>query len=44
MPSRAVWFVALDLVVAYLPMAWIAVVLGGRMKSASSEAQRSASA
>lgn len=25
------WFIALDLVVAYLPMAWLAIQLGGRM-------------
>lgn len=27
-----VWFIALDLIVAYLPMAWLAVQLGSRMQ------------
>lgn len=29
------WFVALDLLAAYLPMAWLATRLGARMKPAS---------
>ena len=27
------WFIALDLLFAYLPMAWLAIQLGARMKS-----------
>jgi hypothetical protein len=27
------WFMVLDLVVAYIPMAWLATVIGGRMSS-----------
>jgi hypothetical protein len=30
-----VWFIALDLLVAYLPMAWLATRLGARMKQGS---------
>jgi hypothetical protein len=29
------WFIALDLVVAYLPMAWLAIQLGARLQSES---------
>lgn len=29
------WFIALDLVVAYLPMAWLAIKVGGAMKNKS---------
>lgn len=29
------WFMALDLLVAYLPMAWLAIEIGTRMKAAS---------
>lgn len=29
------WFIALDLVAAYLPMAWLAIQIGSRMKRAS---------
>jgi hypothetical protein len=27
-----VWFIALDLIVAYLPMAWLATVIGARLR------------
>ena len=30
------WFIALDLLVAYLPMAWLAVRIGGRMQKRDS--------
>lgn len=30
------WFIALDLLVAYLPMAWLATRMGARMKQGSS--------
>jgi hypothetical protein len=33
-----VWFIALDLVFAYLPMAWLAIRLGGRLQRAKSPA------
>jgi hypothetical protein len=29
------WFIALDLVAAYIPMAWLATVLGRRLKGSS---------
>lgn len=32
------WFIALDLIVAYLPMAWLGVELGARMESGSDRA------
>jgi large-conductance mechanosensitive channel len=30
------WFIALDLVVAYLPMAWLGIQIGGRMQQGRS--------
>jgi hypothetical protein len=30
------WFIALDLIVAYLPMAWLAVRVGTRLKGEES--------
>ena len=30
-----VWFIALDLLLAYLPMAWLAIWIGSRMQQAS---------
>lgn len=30
-----VWFIALDLLVAYLPMAWLGILIGTRMKKES---------
>lgn len=33
------WFIALDLLVAYLPMAWLAVLMGTRMQPLSSPAR-----
>ncbi len=32
------WFIALDLLVAYLPMAWLAIQIGARVKQESSDA------
>ena len=32
------WFIALDLLVAYLPMAWSAIQIGARVKQESSDA------
>lgn len=32
------WFIALDLIVAYLPMAWLAVQIGSRLRRGSSNA------
>ena len=32
------WFIALDLIVAYLPMAWLAVRIGSRRRAAGSPA------
>ncbi|HEY7785705.1 MAG TPA: hypothetical protein VIB00_13320 [Pyrinomonadaceae bacterium] len=34
------WFIALDLVVAYLPMAWLAIQIGKRLKPANNGARR----
>lgn len=34
-----VWFVVIDLVLAYIPMAWIALRLGNRMKSVPASGQ-----
>lgn len=28
-----VWFIALDLLVAYIPMAWLGIAIGGRVRS-----------
>jgi len=36
------WFIALDLLAAYLPMAWFGVQIGTRMKQGSSGAQKKA--
>ena len=33
-----VWFVILDLVVAYIPMAWVGLVLGNRLRSGTANA------
>lgn len=33
------WFIALDLLVAYLPMAWLAIRIGGRMKQGTTAAR-----
>ena len=33
-----VWFIALDLIAAYLPMAWLATRMGGRLVRGRSEA------
>ena len=33
------WFVALDLLVAYLPMAWLAIRIGSRLQHGKSAAQ-----
>jgi hypothetical protein len=33
------WFIALDLLVAYLPMAWLGVQLGARMQQGNSGAR-----
>ena len=30
-----VWFIALDLLAAYIPMAWLAIQIGARMKATS---------
>jgi hypothetical protein len=35
------WFIALDLVVAYLPMAWLATQIGARMKQVNSASRTS---
>lgn len=32
------WFIALDLLVAYLPMAWLGILIGSRVKRASAGA------
>jgi hypothetical protein len=32
------WFIALDLLVAYLPMAWLATTIGGRLKARAAAA------
>lgn len=34
------WFIALDLVAAYLPMAWLAIQIGKRLKRANNGARR----
>ena len=34
------WFIALDLLAAYLPMAWLGVQIGTRMKHGNSGAQK----
>ena len=34
------WFIALDLLAAYLPMAWLAIQIGSRMKPVSSPTRR----
>ena len=34
------WFIAVDLLAAYLPMAWLGIQLGTRMKPGSNSAQR----
>jgi hypothetical protein len=36
------WFIVLDLLVAYLPMAWLAVRMGARMRNANDAVQMSA--
>jgi hypothetical protein len=33
------WFIALDLLAAYLPMAWLGVRIGARMKQGSTAAR-----
>ena len=35
------WFIALDLLVAYLPMAWVATQIGARMKQVNSGSRTS---
>jgi hypothetical protein len=35
------WFIALDLLAAYLPMAWLAIQIGTRMKPGSNYARKS---
>lgn len=37
-----VWFIVLDLVVAYLPMGWLAARIGGRMRPARMVHERTA--
>lgn len=37
-----VWFIALDLLVAYLPMAWLAIRTGGRLQRDQAVARASA--
>jgi hypothetical protein len=34
------WFIALDLLLAYLPMAWLAVYTGARMKTGDDDARK----
>jgi hypothetical protein len=34
------WFIALDLLVAYLPMAWLAIRIGARMKHGDNGARK----
>jgi hypothetical protein len=36
------WFIALDLLAAYLPMAWLGIQIGTRMKQATTAARREA--
>jgi hypothetical protein len=38
MIAAPAWFIALDLLAAYLPMAWLATRLGARLKSAAPDA------
>ncbi len=37
-----IWFVALDLIVAYLPMGWLASAIGGRLSPSSPSASAAA--
>jgi hypothetical protein len=34
------WFIALDLLVAYLPMAWLGIQIGARLQAAGSPARK----
>jgi hypothetical protein len=34
------WFIALDLLVAYLPMAWLSIQIGTRVRSGNSSAKK----
>jgi len=36
------WFIALDLLAAYLPMAWLGLRIGGRMQQGSGAARKAA--
>ena len=35
-----IWFIALDLLAAYLPMAWLGIQMGTRMKQGNKEARK----